>query len=70
MLKRAKRANGSDFCDVFPLDQLRSYVHITPHFSAIADNRLTHSNSILASESFFLNRYFDTDLFYAVLQAM
>jgi hypothetical protein len=70
VLKRAKRTNGRDFGEVFPLDQLRSYIHITPRFSAVADNHLTHSNSIFSSETFFLNKYFDKDFFYAVSEAM
>jgi len=70
VLKRAKCMNGRDFGKVFLLDQLRSYVHITPHFSAVADNCLTHSNSIFSSKSFFLNKYFDKDFFYAVSEAM
>lgn len=70
VLKRAKRANGHDFGEVFPLDQLRSYGHITPRFGTVADNRLTDSNSIFSSESFFLNKYFDKDFFYAVSEAM
>ena len=62
--------NGHDFSEVFLLDQLRSYAHITPRFGAVADNRLTDSNSIFSSESFFLNKYFDKDFFYAVSEAM
>ena len=70
VLKRAKCANGRDFGEVFPLDQLRSYMHITPHFGTVADNHLTDSNSIFSSEFFFLNKYFDKDFFYAVSKAM
>ncbi|KAF8130961.1 hypothetical protein EV363DRAFT_1398782 [Boletus edulis] len=44
---------------IFPLDQLRSYTHVVPRFGRVADNRLTSSNSVEYSESFFLNKYFE-----------
>ncbi|KAI6015469.1 hypothetical protein PISMIDRAFT_111816, partial [Pisolithus microcarpus 441] len=65
VLKRVTCASGSELGEVFPLDQLRSYAHIVPHFSLKADNRLTSDNCIHLSQSFFLNRYFDKDFFYA-----
>ncbi|KAG6372365.1 hypothetical protein JVT61DRAFT_7805 [Boletus reticuloceps] len=52
--------------DVFPLDQLRYYAHVVPRFGREADNHLMSSNCIEYSESFFLNKYFDKDFFYAV----
>ncbi|KAI5994462.1 hypothetical protein EDD15DRAFT_2366590 [Pisolithus albus] len=65
VLKRATRASGSELGEIFPLDQLRSYAHIVPRFGRKADNRLTSDNCIHSSQSFFLNRYFDKDFFYA-----
>ena len=70
VLKRAKRASGEYFGEVFPLDQLRSYAHIIPCFGTEADNHLTHSNSIHFSQSFFLNKYFNKEFFYAVSEVM
>ncbi|KIM63452.1 hypothetical protein SCLCIDRAFT_117074 [Scleroderma citrinum Foug A] len=66
VLKRATRASGSVLGEIFPLDQIRSYAHIVPRFDRTADNRLTTSNSIHFSQSFFLNKYFDKDFFYAI----
>lgn len=69
VLKRATRrisGTASTLGDVFPLDQLRSYAHVVPRFGLVADNRLTSSNCIEYSESFFLNKYFDKDFFYAI----
>ena len=66
VLKRATRALGSVLGEIFPLDQIRSYAHIVPCFDHTADNRLTTSNSIHFSQSFFLNKYFDKDFFYAI----
>lgn len=68
VLKRAtRRIAGTTYAlgDVFPLDQLRSYAHVVPRFGRVADNHLTSGNSIAYSESFFLNRYYDKDFFYA-----
>ena len=70
VLKRAKCASGKELGEVFPLDQLRSYVHIVPHFGHATDNCLTHANSVYGSHSFFLNKYFDKDFFYAVSKAL
>ena len=66
VLKRATRASGSVLGEVFPLDQIRSYAHITPCFDRTADNCLTTSTSIHFSQSFFLNKYFDKDFFYTI----
>ncbi|KAI6014163.1 hypothetical protein BKA83DRAFT_4062537 [Pisolithus microcarpus] len=64
VLKRAVRASGSYFGDVFPLDQISSFAHVVPRFGETADKRLTYMNSFHASQSFYLNRYFDKDFFY------
>ncbi|KAI5988816.1 hypothetical protein EDD15DRAFT_2172157 [Pisolithus albus] len=66
VLQRAVRASGTPLGEVFPLDQIRSYTHITPRFGAAADNRLSSANSIHFAQSFFLNKYFDKDFFYAI----
>jgi len=66
VLKRVTHASGTPLSEVFPLDQIRSYVHITPRFGTAADNWLTSVNSIHFSQSFFMNKYFDKDFFYVV----
>ncbi|KAI6011849.1 hypothetical protein BKA83DRAFT_4501481 [Pisolithus microcarpus] len=65
MLKQAVRASGSYFGDIFPLDQISSFAHVVPRFGETADKRLTYMNACHASQSFYLNRYFDKDFFYA-----
>lgn len=70
LLRKAKHASGQDLGEVFPLDQLKSYVHIVPHFGHAADNHLTCSNSIYGSQSFFLNKYFDKDFFHAISKVL
>ncbi|KAF8126203.1 hypothetical protein EV363DRAFT_1174760 [Boletus edulis] len=69
VLKQATRCISgvtSILGDVFPLDQLRSFAHVVPHFGRIADNRLTSSNCVEYSESFYLNKDFDKDFFYVI----
>ncbi|KAI5984167.1 hypothetical protein EDD15DRAFT_2375560 [Pisolithus albus] len=66
VLKKAMRASGSELGEVFPLDQLRSYAHVVLRFGRKADNRLTSTNCIHSSPSFFLNKYFKKDFFYAI----
>ncbi|KAG6372731.1 hypothetical protein JVT61DRAFT_7505 [Boletus reticuloceps] len=67
VLKRATRASGAPLGEIFPLDQLRSYCHLTPRFdSAQADSRLTCYNSIHSSSTMFLNKYIDKEFYYAV----
>ncbi|KAH7905010.1 hypothetical protein BJ138DRAFT_1233543 [Hygrophoropsis aurantiaca] len=68
VLKRSTRASGDPLGDIFPLDQVRSYAHVVPRFGPAADSRLSATNSIYASQSFYLNRYFDKDFFYVLSQ--
>ncbi|KAF8415527.1 hypothetical protein L210DRAFT_3616586 [Boletus edulis BED1] len=70
VLRRVTRSSGEGLGEVFPLDQLKSYAHIVPRFGRVADNRLTYSNSVHGSQSFFLNKYFDKDFFYAISKAL
>ncbi|KAF8136220.1 hypothetical protein EV363DRAFT_1395339 [Boletus edulis] len=66
VLKKAECTSGCPLTDVFPLDQIRSYTHIVPCFGCEVDNRFTSSNCIEHSYSFFLNKYFDKDFYYAL----
>ena len=66
VLKKATRASGSLLGEVFPVNQLRSYAHIVPRFGEKADGRLTSTNCVHYSQSFFLNKYFDKDFFYTL----
>ena len=66
ILKRATRADGSRMGDIVPLRQLRNYVELTPCFGKKADSRLARENSSAYSHEFWLNKYFDKELFYAL----
>jgi hypothetical protein len=66
LLKRAKRANGEEIGGIIPLDQLRSLVDIAPRFGERADPRFTNASSLTYATEFWLNKYFDKELFYAL----
>lgn len=66
VLRRAKRANGEYFGDVIPLDQLRSPANLVPRFGKIANTRLSSTNSHALTEEFWLNKFWDKELFFAL----
>lgn len=66
VLKRATRTSGEALGDIFPLDQIRSYAHLVPRFGGTADVRLTSTNSLCSTQSFWLNSYFDKEFYYAI----
>ena len=66
VLNRATCASDSPLGKVFPLDQLHSYAHIIPHFGQKADNWLRSNKCVHSLQTFFLNKYFDKDFFYAI----
>jgi hypothetical protein len=61
--KRAVRADKSRVGDVLPLSHCRVPIQLVPRFGAKADVRLTNKNSMEWSREFFLNAYFDKDIF-------
>jgi hypothetical protein len=66
LLKRATRSNNELAGDIIPLNQLRSLVDVAPRFGKKANPRLTNSNSLSFASEFWLNKYFDKELFYAL----
>lgn len=68
--RRAARASDSEsrvpLGEIFPLDQLRSYCHVTPRLGQAADVRLSQYNSIHVSSTMLLNKYYDKDFYYVV----
>ena len=64
ILKRATHSNGELAGDVIPLNQLRSLVDVAPHFGEKANPQLTNTNSLPFATEFWLNKYFDKELFY------
>ena len=62
-LKRASRADQSHVGDILPLKHCRMPVQLVPRFGAKASTTLTHTTSMERSREFFLNKYFDKDVF-------
>ena len=66
LLKRARRNAGEIMGDVIPLSQLRTLINLVPRFGVEADNRLTKETALEWSSEYWLNKYFDKELFYAL----
>ncbi|KAG1895269.1 uncharacterized protein F5891DRAFT_960466 [Suillus fuscotomentosus] len=59
----AKYANGTLVGDAVPLTQLRAFVNIIPRLGTAADPRLTKSTSAHYHSLFYLNKYFDKQIY-------
>ena len=68
IVKRASRSNGTRMGDVVPLSQIRTAAPLIPRYGSRADSKLTSRNSMEFSAEFFLNKFFDKDLYYMMLQ--
>ena len=66
VLRRAFRADNSPLGDIIPLRQLQGLVSLVPRFGAKADLRLDKTHSLACSNEFWLNKYFNKELFYAL----
>jgi hypothetical protein len=66
LLRKSARANGQRLGDIVPVNQIRALVDLTPRFGSKANRRLTSSSSIAYSTEFWLNKYFNKELFYAL----
>ena len=69
VLKRSVRADGSRLGDIVPLSHIRTSVDLAPRFMAAADSRLTKEGSLEYSNEYFLNHFFDKQLYYSLLGA-
>ena len=63
VFKRALRTDESRIGGIMPLSHCRIPVQLVPRFGPKADIRLTSKNSMEWSREFFLNAYFDKDIF-------
>ncbi|KAH7918561.1 hypothetical protein BV22DRAFT_1024408 [Leucogyrophana mollusca] len=66
ILKRALRSNGERTGEVIPLTQIRSPAHLIPRFGRAANSHMTLQTSEEYSTEFFLNRYWDKEIFHAL----
>lgn len=64
VLKRAFRSNGTRMGGVVPLSQARIAAPLIPKYGTQADPKLTCHNSLEFSTEFFLNHFFDKELYY------
>ena len=68
VVKRSTRANGTRLGDVVPLSQARIPAPLVPRYGVRADPKLTSRNSLEYSTEFYLNRFFDKELYYFMLR--
>ena len=66
LLKRARRSDGSIIGDVVPLAQLRTLVDLVPCFGKEASRQLAKETILDYSSEFWLNKYLEKELFYAL----
>ena len=52
--------------DVVPLRQIRTLLDLVPRFGEDANKQLTKETSLELSLEFWLNKYFEKELFYAL----
>ncbi|KAJ7029159.1 hypothetical protein C8F04DRAFT_1212028 [Mycena alexandri] len=69
LLKRARRSDKSVMGDVIPLDRLRAQVELTPRFGKKADRRLSKETSLDLCDEFWLPKWFNKELFFALAQS-
>jgi hypothetical protein len=65
LLKRSTRADGSHLGGIVSLDQVRAPLDVIPNFGAKANSRLTMETSMEYSQEFWLNKYFDKEIFFS-----
>lgn len=66
LLKPAYRANQTRMGDILPLDQIRELVGLTPNFGQQANRHYDKTNCREIATEFWLDKYFDKELFYAL----
>ena len=66
VLKRAQWTDGTIMGDVVPLGQVRTLLDLVPRFGADANKQLTKETSLELSREFWLNKYFEKELFYSL----
>jgi len=68
VVKRSSRSNGLRMGDVVPLSQTRIAAPLIPRYGPQADPKLTSRNCLEFSTEFYLNSFFDKELYYFMLQ--
>ena len=68
VVKRSSRSNGTRMGGVVPLSQAQTAAPLIPKYGRQADPKLTSRNSLEFSTEFFLNHFFDKQLYYFMSQ--
>jgi hypothetical protein len=66
ILRRARRANNDRIGDVIPITQIVAPIHLIPRFGPKADPQLTMQSSINHATEFYLNKFWNKELFFAL----
>jgi len=64
VVKRSSRSNGTRMGGIVPLSQLRIAAPLIPRYGPQANPQLTSRNSLEFSTEFYLNCFFDKELYY------
>lgn len=67
-LKRSRRSDGSIKGDIIPLERLRVPVELTPRFGKKADRKLKMETSLECFDDFWLCKWYNKELFFALSQ--
>lgn len=68
VMKRSVRSGSLRLGDVVPLLQAQIPAPLIPRYGDRADPKLTAQNSLEFSTEFYLNHFFDKELYYFMLQ--
>ena len=68
IVKQSLRANGSRLGDIIPLAQARIPTPLVPRYGVQADPRLTLGKGLEYGAEFYLDRFFDEELYYFILK--
>ena len=66
IVKRSTRADGSCLGDIIPLLQTRILTPLVPQYGIQADPKLTSRNNLEYSTEFYVNHFFDKELYYFI----
>jgi hypothetical protein len=66
VVKRSQRSDGTNLGDIVPLGRVKTLLDLIPRFGAAANKQLTKETSLEFSREFWLNKYLDKELFYAL----
>lgn len=66
IVKRSHRSDGALMGDVVPLHQIRAAVDLIPCHGDKANPQLAKETSLHYHQQFYLDKYFEKELFYAL----